>query len=182
MRHTPSHPARLALILLAALLFLSAGKTSAQTPTHVMVDPPLSSVQQGKSFTVRVMIENVSNLWAYDLKLSFPPSLLQVNAMRNGGFLDAGMLLGPTLDNEAGTAQLVNTQMSGSLPKSGSGTLVELDFTARAALGEGALTILTGDLVDATDYLLIPVELDHGAVRVCDGAVCARVFLPLVTR
>jgi len=36
--------------------------------------------------------------------------------------------------------------------------------------------------VDATDYLLIPVELDHGAVRVCDGAACARVFLPLIVR
>lgn len=161
MRHTPSHPARLALILLAALLFLSAGKTSAQTPTRVMVDPPLSSVQPGQSFTVKVMVENVSDLWAYDLKLSFPPSLLQVTAMRNGGFLDAGMLLGPTLDNEAGTAQLVNTQMSGSLPKSGSGMLVCTQLATPPVSGNGTLIRLsfTGVGVGRTDIALTKGEL-----------------------
>lgn len=182
MRRTPSHPARLALILLAALLFLSAGKTSAQTPTRVVVDPPLSSVQPGQSFTVRVMVENVSDLWAYDLKLSFPPSLLEVTNMSNGGFLDQGILFGPVLDNNAGTAMLVNTQLSSSLPKSGSGTLATVEFTARQHLGEGDLALTLADLVEGIDYQLIPVEIVHGTVRVCEGGVCARVFLPLIVR
>ena len=168
----------LSVLLLLLISVALPEPIRAQTSTTLQIQPASSILSPGEAFHVSVWIDNVEDLYAYTIKLSFPAALLRLNSISNGSFLDSGLIVGPVIDNVAGTAMLTNTQVNPSTPKDGSGVLLELEFVVQESLGEGEINFLQNDLVEFDTYALIPAEVVGASVRVCDQQICNRVFLP----
>lgn len=153
----------LCLVLLLLLLGRPAAGSARET-TLVRINPAFQQVTVGEVLSLQVLVENVSDLYAYDVKISFPPQLLEVLSAQNGDFL-TGFPMINQVDNTLGTVQVVLTQFSPALPKSGSGVLIELQLRARATQGLAQITIDFADLSDKDGYL-ITCDLQDGRVQV----------------
>ena len=119
----------------------------------------------GQTF-VDVMVTDVTDLNAYHLEVLFDPSLVTINSVVNGGFLDAtGAFYEPTntIDTTNGRIIWGMAQM-GWDSKDGSGSLIRITFTPKVA-GEVVYTIdgATANLVSGPDDFSIPFEVTGGA-------------------
>ena len=111
----------------------------AQGAAAVRVDPSTSSVQANNTTNVAIKADNISNLIAFELHLSFNPSILEVTGLSNGGFVAADFVAQNVFDNAAGTIDYAVAQMNRP-PAQGSGTLLNITFRAKA---EGSSTVTT---------------------------------------
>lgn len=167
-----------AFALLACLVLVST--SSAQTTALLSINPALSEVQVGSTFTVAVDVADVVDLYAFELNVRFPPNLVSVTMVENGGFLTPWVQI-PLIDNDLGLVQLAVSQVNPTLPQSGSGTLMVITFQAKTDIGEGDLWISESILSDIDGMAMAYTQLD-GHLRVCDGVYCNNLFLPLITR
>jgi hypothetical protein len=148
-------PALAGLLLITAGLAVAGPSAHAQSPT-MRVEPASQTVDVGGgNFTVNIRIDNVTNLGAYDIELTFNPSVLRFVAVEDSGFLGStGRQLrcpspfldslnkpGDTLRFGCATQASTPPQPDGStLPgPSGSGVLASVTFAPRAA-GNSLLT------------------------------------------
>lgn len=168
---------RLALITIAVLL-VAVAPAAAQTETVVRVDPAFLQVAPGTTFTLTIQIDDVVNLYGYDILLSFPPEKVEVLSAGNGGFLEPGFLIGPTIDPIAGTMQMINVQVNPAEPKSGSGALVTVNLRAKTEANGYAELMLTSVELSDNNGFAIPCSLQDGRVHI--GAY--PLYLPLVLR
>lgn len=101
------------------------------------VTPSDTALQIGDTVEVTVAAEGVSDLYAYDLGVSFDPSVLE--------FTDAVTdISGATyLDPDTGTVRVRHTKLGTSPAAEGSVTLATLTFTA---IGEGSSTVSADEL------------------------------------
>ncbi len=110
----------------------------AQSATAVVrTDPAAASVKANDSFTILVKAENIANLTAIELHLSFNPAVLEVTGLTNGGFVAADFTAQNIYDNNAGTIDYAIAQMNRT-PAQGNGTLLGINFRAKA---NGASTV-----------------------------------------
>jgi hypothetical protein len=169
----------LSLLLLAGLLWGSAGAVSAQAPAEAGFFEDLA-VQPGAQFEVPVEVRAVEDLYAIDIEVRFDPAILQAeDADPNmegvqaglGMFLEAGLLLVNEVDNAEGVFRFAMTQVNPAEPVSGDGILLVLYFVAQAA-GESELEV---SFLEAATRLgeEITLEASDGLVTV---AVDAPVF------
>jgi len=106
-----------------------------QVTTKVYVDPVMSTAMPGERFTVDINIADVTDLWAFNLKLMWNPDVLNVTKITEGSFLNAeekyNTFFVPKKDfPEKGSLQ-VGCTLSGepsAAVASGSGTLVTVEF------------------------------------------------------
>jgi hypothetical protein len=147
------------VIALPAACLADGGSVSVAAP---------ATVNQGSSFTVDVDIANAADLYDFQLDLTFDPTVLQATSVVEGSFLGAGgatFFLPGTIDNAGGSitfnADTLLTAISGV---SGSGALLEFDFTALAP-GVSALSIQNLILQDSTGAILDATTTD-GSVTV----------------
>ena len=139
---------------LAAVFFLiSASAVLFLWPSRALADAIVSvaspaSASQGSTFAIDVNIANVSDLYAFQLDLSFNPSVLQATSILEGAFLPGG---GPTffipgaIDNTAGSVTFNADTLQGAIPGvNGSGTLIQFDFTA---VGNGTSFLNLGNII-----------------------------------
>ena len=166
--------AALAAVVVCALL--AAGSARAQTQALVSVSPEYQLVHLGEEFAVQVRIDDVQALYGFDVLLSFPPDLLEALSVVNGDFLAPGIGW-QTIDNDAGTVWVVNTQTNPAEPASGSGALFTVMFRADAEGATAALLLSKVELTDR-DGLLIPCDTRGGTVRLGDY----QLFLPAAFR
>ena len=166
--------AALAAVVVCALL--AAGLARAQTQALVSVSPEHQLVHLGDEFSVQVRIDDVQALYGFDVLLSFPPGLLEALSVVNGDFLAPGIGW-QIIDNDAGTVNLVNTQINPAEPASGSGALFTVMFRADAEGATAALLLSKVELTDR-DGLLIPCDTRGGTVRLGDY----QLFLPAAFR
>jgi adhesin HecA-like repeat protein len=146
--------------LIAGVLLATVFSSPAFADATLSVAPASSMVSQGSTFTVDLNITGVTDLYDYQFDLSFNPTVLQATNVLEGTFLAGGgstFFIPGAIDNTAGTiafnADTLLTAISGV---SGSGTLIEFDFTAFAP-GTSDLTILNNtDLIlqDSTGALI----------------------------
>jgi len=122
---------RLALITTAVLL-VAVSPAAAQMGTVVRVDPAFLQVAPGTEFTLTIQIDDVVNLYAFDIRVSFPPDKLELVSASRGDFLEGPFLGSITWDNYAGTVTAIVSQRDPAEPESGSGTLVVITFQAEA--------------------------------------------------
>ena len=101
---------------------------TASTPTTVL---------QGSTFNVNVLVSQAADLYGFQFDLGFNPAVLQATGFSEGTFLSS---VGPTFffnngtDDTAGTvASNVDTLIGVPNGANGSGTLVSFDFLALAA-------------------------------------------------
>lgn len=133
-------------------------------PSGAFADAVLSvsapaSVAQGSSFSVDVNISGVSDLYAWQLDLTFDPTLLSATNVTEGTFLNGGnpsntFFLPGTIDNVGGSVTLnADTLLSVVSGISGAGTLITFDFTALAQ-GTSPLAIANEILLDSTGAII----------------------------
>jgi len=167
---------RIALISIAVLL-AAVAPAAAQTGTIVRVDPAYKLVRQGDEFVLTIQIDDVVNLYAFDVLVSFPPDKLEaINAVK-GDFLQEGLGGDPIINNEEGTIWTVNSQVAPAEPKSGSGSLVVITFQAEADRTDADI-VLSAVTLSERDGVAIACSLQHGRVHI--GAY--PLYLPLVLR
>ena len=125
--------------------------------TTVLVDPPVSAVSVGKSFTVSIYLDNVANLTAFEFRLYYPKSLLNCTAVAEGPFLESGGAstswpLGVSINNNYNSTHgrvLAPATIFGQTWVSGSGTLATVTFKAKAS-GNALLNLGETTLLDNT--------------------------------
>ena len=80
----------LLLFLIALPMFgLAAPSVEGQEEPKLHVSPPIVSAGFGETFTVNIGVANVLNLYTYQFRLSWEPSLLNVTGITEGPLLNA---------------------------------------------------------------------------------------------
>lgn len=126
---------------------------------------------------VPVEVRGVSELYGVDLTIRFDPAVLQVedaNPNQAGiqpglaTFLDVGMTLFNTVDNETGTVRFVMSQINPSEGKSGDGNLLVLYFVGKQA----GTSLVSVEKVEFSNRFgeAIPVSGVEAQIVVSEGA------------
>lgn len=104
-------------------------------------------VAPGELVQVPIIVRNVQDLYGVDFTLEFDSSVVQVEdsdpaspgiQSALGDFLDPGLLLTNSADNQAGNFQFVMSQYNPSEPKTGEGIIVVITFKG---ISEGDSTL-----------------------------------------
>lgn len=137
-----------------------------------------NAVAPGEVIEVPVEIRNVEELYAIDIEIQFDPTILQVVdadpdtdgiQIAIGTFLDAGLVLYNTVDNNNGTINLVMTQVNPSEGKTGSGVVLVI-YIRGINVGTSQLAVTFLELARRTGDA-IPVELQSASIEVVDNFV-----------
>jgi len=142
------------VLLALALLFLSIKESSA---TGVSVSPPAITVLTEEDFTFSIDIENVDNLIAYQVRLNWTPSILNMINVNEGTFLNSSgssTSFGVTWESTGTFIAVCHITDSPSPGTSGSGTLFECLFNSTDVLGQSALKLCDTRLFNAS-YTLV---------------------------
>ena len=110
----------------------------AQQNTNLIIDPPttqLTAAQVGSTINVNLTVNNVQNLFAWSLNLTWNPLVLNLTQMQEGPFLsNAGSTLftwSPGLSHLSrplGYIQTVSDALLSSATANGNGVLVTISF------------------------------------------------------
>ena len=154
-------------MLLSFAVFNSNLNIVSASPTTLYISPTPITVFVCSNFTVALNVADVTDLYAWEVKLSFNPNLLECLDATQGPFLPPPTIwIPPIINNTAGTVHMACSRM---FPpgQSGSGTLAYIEFHCDGP-GECDLVFLYPEtfLLDS-DYFTI----DHSAVN---GSVIQR--------
>ncbi len=156
--------------LVVALTFLMLGTSCAPSGTVIKVEPSVSPVKVNDTVKVPINVENIANLTAIEIHLSFNASVLEVVELNDGDFIKADFVVQNTFDNAAGTIDYAVAQINHA-PANGSGTLCEIVFRAKAS-GNSPISFretqaaLAGALLSDSNGTAIQVSLTNGNVSV----------------
>jgi hypothetical protein len=143
-----------AMLVVALLSLMVPSRTFADS---VLTVSSPATVIQGSTFAVDVNISGAADLYAFQLDLTFDPTVLAATGVSEGLFLSGGgstFFIPGTIDNIAGTISLnADTLLSAISGVTGSGTLLVFDFSA---LGPGTSTFMIANeiLQDSTGAIL----------------------------
>jgi len=137
--------------------------------TTIYVNPFTSTVKLGQTFTINIKISDVTDLYGWELKLGWTPTLLEALDIIQGSFLSGS---GETywieqIDNTTGIILAACTLVGNRPGVNGSGTLCSVSFYAEA-LGESVLGLYDTKLVDSFEQL-ITHAVNHGSVTVSES-------------
>jgi hypothetical protein len=121
----------------------------------------------GEEIQFAVRVEDVADLYAYSLQLSFPPGSLEILEVSNGGFLSEGFYEPSNgFDNAAGTLSFGMSQVNPTPSKSGSGELILIRARAGTLGGSAPLAINaeTSALVNGMTFLPISYSAENGVM------------------
>lgn len=136
----------------------------------VKVESSAARFQVDDTIAVPIRAENIANLTALEVHLSFDPAVLEVVSVKDGGFLKANFQVQNTFDNLAGTVDYAVAQIDG-MPANGSGILLEVVFRAKAS-GEAPVRFRStqaapvGILLSDANGLAIKASFVDGNVHV----------------
>lgn len=167
----------LAIFLILGFLLLPhstvLGQSSGNSQIGFFISPTSAP---NTRIEVPVEIHNVQDLYALDVTIKFDPAILAVEdadpnqtgvQVALGKFLDPGMVLFNTVDNDKGTIHFVMTQTNPSEPKSGSGNLLVIYFQGIKE-GESDLSFTNIQLSDRNGNALSAIEKD-AAITISNG-------------
>ena len=128
--------------LIGLFLFgLPSAVFSQSGPAHIYIEPAASNALTCDTHEIQVMVENVVDLTAYHLEISFDPDVVEVIDVVNGEFLaepdDVDYFYEPSneIDNENGLISFGMAQQGVETepevePQSGSGSLIVITLQA----------------------------------------------------
>lgn len=128
--------------LIGLFLFgLPSAVFSQSTPAHIYIEPAASNALTCGTHQIQVMVENVVDLTAYHLEISFDPDVVEVLEVVNGEFLaepdDVDYFYEPSndIDNVNGLISFGMAQQGVETepevePQSGSGSLIVITLQA----------------------------------------------------
>jgi hypothetical protein len=153
-------------VFAVGVVLLMPGRTLADSANLSILSP--LTVSQGSSAAVDVNIAGVTDLYDFQLDLTFNPAVLEATGVTEGSFLSGGgatFFLSGFIDNTAGSVTFNADTLLGLVPgASGNGTLLEFDFTALEA-GTSALDLANVILQDSNGNE-IPSSLSGSSVNV----------------
>ncbi|HLE89833.1 MAG TPA: cohesin domain-containing protein [Anaerolineales bacterium] len=155
------------------LSMLMLGTSCAPSSAIIKVEPPISSVQVNNTALVSAKVENIADLIAVEVHLSFDANVLEVTELNDGGFIKADFVIQNTFDNAAGTIDYAVAQINRP-PANGSGTLFEIVFRAKAR-GQSPIRFRetpaapAGVLLSDSNGMAIQISLTNGNVKVSDS-------------
>ena len=155
------------MALVAGVAFIAYHFTFASAQQAVVrLDPSSQNVNVGDSFSVNVMLDDVSNLGSYEFTLQFDPSLAAFGSVANGTFLgSSGRTVycpSPIVDAANGTVRFGCATSGTQVGPTGSGKLATFTFKALAE-GESSLDLATVSLSDPLSND-IPAATEGGSV------------------
>jgi hypothetical protein len=138
-----------------------------QNPT-MRVDPVESVVDVGETFTITVMIDEASDLGAFQFDLLYITTTVTVGGVILGDFLGStgrpANPIGPIIDNQAGKAKFGAWTLDSAPGPDGTGELAIVSFTTQG-MGISPLDLQNVMVLDTTG--------GHQTVTVEDGTVVA---------
>ena len=149
------------LLVIILATSLTGTPAIAQGAAAVHVEAATLTVQVNDTFNVFVKVDNIVNLSAFELHLTFSPGVLEVTGLTNGGFVTADFTVQNTFDNVAGTIDYAVAQMNRP-PVQGNGTLLNIALRAKA---NGSSTLTTRDTPSTPGGLLL-VDQNGVAIQV----------------
>jgi len=157
----------LLFLIVVSILGSSNARVEGQVETKIYVDPPIRTTNPNETFTIAVKIGNVEDLWDYEFRLQWDPTLLDVTSIDEGPFLNAEGTYStffvkkedfPSVGNLYVVCTLFNEPVSAAA--SGSGTLATLEFRV---LDAGDCTLdLYGTILDDPEQNKIEHTIGDG--------------------
>jgi hypothetical protein len=164
----------------AFLLVILIPRAASAGPITVSAVPSSGSVAPGSSLSVDIRIADATDLFAYQLDMTFDPLVLQATTVVDGAFLTSGggtsLLAGSfalNFDNALGLITILDL-LTGPVPPatgvSGGGTLATILFDV-IAVGNPNPTalVLSGFIFEDSSLARLEVQGQDGSVRVTDG-------------
>ena len=173
----------MALFLLFILGFGTFQPALGQTIPVVSIEPDSYEMDPGETFTVEIVVEDVVDLWAFDVVVHYDPNILSFSHSLFGDFLELGFTAPVT--SEPGQISCGMTQVADENPeyspdpKSGSGILCKLTFIAESTNGESDL-ILSDVILSDRNGLEIGHLTENGFVQVGEPKAENETFIPLL--
>jgi hypothetical protein len=138
----------------------------------IKVEASVLSLQVNNTARVFVMVENIADLTAFELHLSFDANMLEVLELHDAGFVQVDFIVQNTFDNATGTIDYAVAQIDRP-PANGSGTLFEILFRAKARgqspiLFQGTQAAPAGALFSDSQGMEIQVSLRGGSLTVSE--------------
>ena len=118
------------------------GRGFAQGTTVILIQPSSSNINVEDTVTVDIRIEDVTDLYGVDVRLSFDHTLLEVQdadsnpangiQIQKSAFPDPDCVIKNEADNDAGTIWYAVTQLNPTEPANGSGVTASVTFKGLA--------------------------------------------------
>ncbi|MGH9744905.1 MAG: cohesin domain-containing protein [Candidatus Acidiferrales bacterium] len=134
---SPSAPA-------AGTVATSLQATGGAPAAQLRFDPATLSMKPGDKVTLGLSVSNVNDLYSIPLLIHYNPSIVQVEEVRNGGFLSGGtqeIAIVQRIDEQRGEVIISATRQPNTPGVNGTGTLLGIVVRA-VAPGNTALQIL----------------------------------------
>ena len=161
---------RISVIVVMLGFFSGISFISTAAPTQVRINPLSQTVNASTSFSVTVNCVPEEPVKAFELKLSFNPSLVQVISVSEGDIFDGyTTFFSPgVIDNSVGTIVNIYNLIVGPGNITGAGSLVVINCTARSTSGTSPLSLYDVRLTNETGY--IDISVSSGSVTVTGGS------------
>lgn len=156
--------------------YLGTGRVNAYRAlaTLVKVEPPDIIADLSTSFTVDVVIEDITDLSSLQFDVTYNPSIVTVSSVVLGPFLGSTgrsvSEIGPNIDNDAGVTSYGADSFGPEPGPNGTGVLATITFDA-VGLGNSPLHLNENMTVTHTSGSVISVITQDGSVTVADAFV-----------
>lgn len=137
----------------------------------VTIEPPQSAVELQATFSVAVTIADVAELRSYEFTVRYDPSVVQVEEVVRGPFLDgkSPVTLGPDIDNQNGKVTFGTLGLGAPPWPGGAGELATLTLRA---VGQGRTTLQLRDVtLFGGDGDILAATAEDGSVQVGDDVM-----------
>lgn len=175
-----STPKKVVTLLLSLLVLVGLPVSYAQSNADAKLLPEVQSLDVGQMTTVTLRVENVQDLYGYQVTIRFDPALLEVidaDPGKAGVQVGLGTFISPdyvpqnTADNSLGTIDCVVSQVAPSTAANGSGALLTISFRGKAA---GVSNIQLNPLILASAQgTEIPANIHNATINVGSTAPTA---------
>jgi general secretion pathway protein D len=149
----------------------SSQPTPAQSTTpsapQLHFEPSNLALKNGDTATLALTVSNVSDLYSIPLLIHFNPAVIQVEEVRNGGFLSGGLqeiAIVQRIDSTRGDVIVSATRQPNTPGVSGNGTLIGIVVHA-VGLGTSPLQILQVNAHDSQQRS-IPMVSGEATIQV----------------
>lgn len=145
----------------------TAPEAGAAPAAQLHFDPSAATLKPGDTTTLGLAISNVTDLYSIPLLIHYDPAVVQVEEVRNGGFLSGGtqeIAIVQRIDSQRGEVIVSATRRPNTPGVNGSGTLLGI-VVRGVAPGKTALQILQVNAHDSQQRA-IPVVSGEGTIQV----------------
>lgn len=145
----------------------TAPATGAAPAAQLHFDPPTTTLKPGDTTTLGLGISNVTDLYSIPLLIHYDPAVVQVEEVRNGGFLSGGtqeIAIVQRIDSQRGEVVVSATRQPNTPGVNGSGTILGI-VVRGVAPGKTAMQILQVNAHDAQQRT-IPLVSGEATIQV----------------